>query len=74
MHSLPGVRRDRHDLKQMTWFVKISRGENDFLSVVFLYNFFPLGGRSVFHTGSISNIEMAAQGCCAQTLDKQVVL
>jgi hypothetical protein len=39
----------------MTRFGKVIQGEDDFLPVIFSYDFLPFGGCSVFHRGSISN-------------------
>ena len=55
MQPLPGVGRDRHHLEQMTFFVKVIQGEDDPLPVILFDDFLPFAGRSVFHTGSISN-------------------
>ena len=56
MRSLPGVRRDGHDLEQMTCFGKVIQREDDLLAVILFYDLCSFAGRSVFHTGSISNI------------------
>ena len=55
MHPLPGVGRDRHNLEQMSLFVKVFQGEDNPLPVVLFYDLIPFSRRLVFHMGSISN-------------------
>ena len=57
MQSLPGVRWNGHNLKQVTFFVKVVQGEDDLLAVIRFDDFPAFGGRLIFHSGSISNIE-----------------
>ncbi len=44
MQPLPGVGRDRHHLEQMSFLVKVFRGEEDPLPVILFDDFLPIAG------------------------------